>query len=158
MRDYANRHGWSVLGEFVDAGVSATTAKRPMLQKMLARCRETPKVDVVLVHKIDRLARNVYDHASIKTVLQQRNIRLASVVENVDDSISGQLLENIMASLAQFYSANLGEETKKGMRIKAERGGWPWRPPRGYKPARDETGQPCIVKDPTEAEAVRRIF
>ena len=64
----------------------------------------------------------MFDHATIRAVLKQRSIRLASVVENVDDTITGQLVENIMASLAEFYIANLGEETKKGMRTMVERG------------------------------------
>jgi site-specific DNA recombinase len=50
-------------------------------------------VDVVLVHKIDRLARNVYDHATIRSFLRQKGVKLASVVEAIDDSIAGQLLE-----------------------------------------------------------------
>ena len=99
------------------------------------------KIDVVLVHKIDRLARNVYDHATIRTLLKQRGIRLASVVENVDDSITGQLVENIMASIAQFYSANLGDEARKGMRQKVLKGGWPHKAPRGYATVRNEDGR-----------------
>jgi DNA invertase Pin-like site-specific DNA recombinase len=54
--------------------------------------------------RIDRLARNVFDHAMIKALLKQRSTKLASVVENIDDSVSGELVENIMASIAQFYS------------------------------------------------------
>src|SRR5207302_2271328 len=107
------------------------TMERPMLKRLLARCRQQPKVDVVLVHKVDRLARDVYGHATIKALLKQHGIRLASVVENVDDTITGQLVENIMASIAEFYSANLGEEVKKGMRVMIQRGEWPHQPPRG---------------------------
>src|SRR5262249_49511554 len=108
MHDYATQHGWFVLREFVEPGASAKTADRPELQQLLALVRDRQSaVDVVLVHKIDRLARNVYDHATIRTLFKQLNVRLASVVENVDDSVSGELVENIMASIAQFYSANL---------------------------------------------------
>src|SRR5688572_25857167 len=45
---------------------------------------------------------------------------------------SQPLLRNIMASFAEFYSANLSEEVKKGMRQQVLQGGWPHRPPRGY--------------------------
>jgi DNA invertase Pin-like site-specific DNA recombinase len=131
MRDFAKRKDWRVVEEFLEPGVSGRSIQqRQALQALLERCKQEPKVEVVLVHKIDRLARNVLDHATIRFALQQRGIRLASVVENVDDSISGQLLENIMASIAQFYSGNLGEETKKGMRMLVERGGWPFQPMR----------------------------
>ena len=89
MRDYARQHDWSVVEEFIEPGASAKTTDRPALQGLLSFVREAEsKIDVVLVHKIDRLARNVYDHATIKALLKQHGIRLASVVENLDDSVS----------------------------------------------------------------------
>jgi site-specific DNA recombinase len=72
----------------------------------------------MLVHKIDRLARNVADHAMIQIVLRRSGVRLASVVENLDDSVSGHLVEHVMAAIAEFHSSNLSEETKKGMRLR----------------------------------------
>src|SRR5688572_26942398 len=75
MRDYAHRRAWDVVDEFVEPGVSGRSVEqRQALQAMLARCREEPKINVVLVHKIDRLARNVYDHVNIRFSLKQRNI------------------------------------------------------------------------------------
>jgi site-specific DNA recombinase len=158
MREYANKHGWTISEEFLEPGASARTTERPMLKRMLARCREAPKVDVVVVHKVDRLARDLYGHATIKTLLKQRGIRLASVVENMDDSITGQLVENIMASLAEFYSANLGEEVKKGMRVMVQRGGWPHQPPRGYRQIRTENNRPLLIAEPDDARAIVRAF
>src|SRR5262249_26125110 len=136
------------------------TAERPVLRSLLARVRtRDPKVDVVLVHKIDRLARNVYDHATMKVLFQEHGVRLASVVENVDDTIPGQLVENIMASIAQFYSGNLSEEVKKGMRQKVLRGGWPHLPPRGYSVVRTEGGRSSrLVPHPKQALAIRAAY
>lgn len=160
MRDYARQYGWLVAEEFVEPGVSAKTAERPVLQRLLARLDEEPPIGIVLVHKIDRLARNVYDHAMIKSLLKRRGVRLVSVVENVDDSVSGQLVENIMASFAEFYSANLAEEVKKGMRQKVLKGGWPHQPPRGYVTVRTgpARGQSRIDIHPREGAIVRRAF
>jgi DNA invertase Pin-like site-specific DNA recombinase len=158
MREYARTHGWLVAEEFLEPGVSAKTAERPALQRLLARCRHaTERPQVVLVHKVDRLARNVYDHATIKALLKQHGIRLASVVENIEDTVSGQLVENIMASIAQFYSANLSEEVKKGMRQRAKRGGWNHRPPRGYVLIRNGD-QRAIEVHPKEGPLMRRAF
>lgn len=161
MREYAQKHQWTIVEEFLEPGASAKTTEREVLQRLLARIRDggaAPKIDVVLVHKIDRLARNVYDHATIRTLLTQHEVRLASVVENTDDTVSGQLVENIMASIAQFYSANLAEETKKGMLQLVQRGGWPWKPPRGYALSRDATGRSRVVRDPTVAPTILHAF
>ncbi len=160
MRDYARQHDWSIVEEFLEPGASAKTTDRPALQKLLSLLREAEsKIDVVLVHKIDRLARNVYDHATIKALLKQRNVRLASVVENMDDSVSGQLVENIMASIAQFYSSNLGEEVRKGMRQKVLIGGWPHLAPRGYISVRSaESGVARVEIHPKDGPVMQQAF
>src|SRR5690606_8020250 len=118
MRQYAQSRGWIVLEEFVESGASGRTADRPALRRLLSRCNdsERERVEVVLVHKLDRLARNLADHLAIRTMLRKADIALASVTESVDDSVSGQLVEHIMAAMSEFYSANLSEEVKKGMR------------------------------------------
>lgn len=160
MRDYAHQRQWLVAEEFVEPGASAKTTDRPALQRLLARVRDTKRrTHVVLVHKIDRLARNVYDHATIKALLKQHSVQLASVVENVDDTVPGQLVENIMASIAQFYSANLAEEVKKGMRQKILRGGWPHLPPRGYVSVKNADGRGSHVEvHPRLGPLVTRAF
>jgi site-specific DNA recombinase len=159
MRAYAGARGWSVVGEFVEPGVSARTAERPELRRLLERCRAEPVPGAVLVHKVDRLARNVFDHATIRALLKRQGIRLASVVENVDETVSGELVENIMASIAQFYSSNLSEEVRKGMRQKVIKGGWPHLPPRGYIVVRRDEGRGSTVEpDPVLAPVVAGAF
>jgi DNA invertase Pin-like site-specific DNA recombinase len=132
-RQFAHQRNWTISEEFVEAGTSAKTTERPALQQLLTKCRnnELSGGGVLLVHKIDRLARNIADHVAIRATLQQHQIRLASVSENLEDSASGQLVEHIMAAIAEFYSMNLADEVRKGMRQKVLRGGWPHQAPRG---------------------------
>jgi len=160
MRQHALRNGWTVVDEVLEQGASAKTAERPALQQLLAKVRSgEANAGVVLVHKIDRFARNVYDHATIKALLLKHGVRLASVVENVDDSVSGQLVENIMASIAQFYSGNLSDEVKKGMRQKVLNGGWPHLPPRGYIQVRSDENRTARVEiHPRDGHLVRSAF
>jgi site-specific DNA recombinase len=132
-RRFAADRGWHVSEEFVEPGFSARSTDRPALHQLLAACRGPQKIDTVLVHKIDRLARNVADHAAIRAILHKDGVKLSSVTENLDDSSSGMLVEHIMAAIAEFYSANLSDEVKKGMRQKVLKGGWPHRAPRGYR-------------------------
>jgi len=158
MTEYARQRGWEVVEEFIEPGASARTTERPVLKRMLARCQQQPKVDVVLVHKVDRLARDVHGHATINALLKQKGIRLASVVENVDDSITGSLVENIMASIAEFYSANLGEEVKKAQRVMVQGGSWPHQVPRGYRLDRDPQGKSIVVPDEALSPIIREAF
>ena len=113
---------------------------------------------MVLVHKLDRLARNVADHAAIRAILAKRNVRVVSVSENLEDSISGHLVENILAAINEFYSANLAQEVRKGMRQKVLQGGWPHQAPKGYRSVADEAGRRHPVPDLVGAPAIRWAF
>lgn len=99
---------------------------------MLSRIREQQDVDYVIVHKVDRFARNRVDDALLELELRQHGAQLVSVMENIDQTPSGQLMHGIMATIAEFYSANLATEARKGMTQKAKVGGTPNRAPIGY--------------------------
>lgn len=158
-RQYAQQRGWTIVEEVLEPGASARTAERPGLRGVLSRCRQTdPRVSVVLVHKIDRLARNLADHVAIRGLLKSQGVAIASVVENFDDSNAGVLVEHIMASLAEFYSANLSEEVKKGMQQRVRKGGWPHLPPRGYVMTPTSGGYRVPTPDPVLAPLVRMAF
>ena len=101
--------GAVVAEEFVDRGESARSAKRPELQKMLAYVKENP-VSFVIVHKIDRLARDRGDDVEISVALKAAGTTLVSCSENIDETPSGILLHGIMSSIAEFYSRNLANE------------------------------------------------
>ena len=124
--------GAAVVAEFADRGESARSAARPELQRMLKQLAEHKDVDYVIVHKIDRLARNRADDVEIQLAIEKAGAQLVSVTENVDRTPSGQLVRNIMADLAEFYSANLATEILKGSTQKARMGGTPYKAPPGY--------------------------
>jgi DNA invertase Pin-like site-specific DNA recombinase len=121
----------AVIEEFVDRGESAKTADRPELRGLLEFTAEQP-VRYVIVHKVDRLARNRADDVAISLALKQAGVELVSVSENIDQTPSGLLLHGIMSSIAEFYSRNLATEVIKGTTAKAKNGGTPGRAPVGY--------------------------
>ena len=122
--------------EFVERGESAKTANRPALKRMLARLG-AGDIQYIIVHKVDRLARNRADDVAIVMAIRQSGATLVSVSENIDETPSGLLLHGIMSSIAEFYSKNLGLEVKKGTTEKAKRGGTPFRAPIGYVNVRE---------------------
>jgi site-specific DNA recombinase len=124
--------GCEVVGEFTDRGESTKTADRPQLQLLLERVRQERDLDCVIVHKVDRLARNRYDDATISYTLKVAGVELHSVTENIDDTPFGRFMHAIVAANAEFYSANLAAEAKKGLVQKAKSGGTPTRAPLGY--------------------------
>jgi DNA invertase Pin-like site-specific DNA recombinase len=149
--------------EFVDRGTSARSADRPELQKMLEYIKDNKdRVDYLIVHKVDRLARNRGDDVDITRALGEAGVQLVSASESIDNTPSGMLLHGIMSSIAEFYSRNLSTEVKKGISEKVKNGGTPGKAPLGYKNIRDfdDRGRrdSRVVIDPERAPLVGLAF
>ncbi|WP_128773893.1 recombinase family protein [Actinomyces oricola] len=158
----AQSMGALVVKEFADRGESARSANRPELQKMLAYLKEDGGIDYVIVHKLDRLARNRADDVEINRAFEEAGVRLVSTSENIDQTPGGMLLHGIMSSIAEFYSRNLANEVIKGMGEKARNGGTLGKAPLGYVNvrARDENGREVrtVALDDERAPLVRLAF
>ncbi|MCU1685430.1 MAG: recombinase family protein [Amycolatopsis sp.] len=152
--------GLAVVEEYVDAGHSAKSANRPQLQRMLRDLR-AQGVGWVIVHKIDRLARNTRDDHQINDAISAAGARLLSVVDLIDDSPQGKFNYTIQAGLAQLYSDNLAIEVMKGLSKKAQAGGTPYRAPIGYLNKRRFEGVADIrwvEVDPERSPLIRWAF
>ena len=158
----AQSMGALVVKEFADRGESARSANRPELQKMLAYLKEDGGIDYVIVHKLDRLARNRADDVEINRAFEQAGVRLVSTSENIDQTPGGMLLHGIMSSIAEFYSRNLANEVIKGMGEKARNGGTLGKAPLGYVNVRgrDEHGREIrtVELDQQRAPLLRLAF
>ena len=133
-RQYASRNRITVLKVFIERGESAKFADRTQLLELLGYCchRENA-VQVLLVWKVDRLARNVGDHFNIKASLTRYGVGVVSVTEPIDANPEGKLMETILAGFAQFDNDLRATRTLQGMRRKVQEGIFPWKPPLGYK-------------------------
>jgi site-specific DNA recombinase len=96
------------------SGRPGTLKKRPGLRAALEACREGTYTHLV-VHKLDRLGRNVGLVSSVLEEREELGIVFVSVQDRVDASTAaGRLYIAIFIAIAQWYSDNLSEETKKG--------------------------------------------
>lgn len=147
---------------YVDAGESARTAKRPALLDLLARSKKDSQVGAVIVYDVSRLARNRLDFALIKQVFQKQGIALVSATEPIDESPEGQMLEGVLSTVAEFFSAQSGRKISANMEKKARAGGWPNLAPYGYRNRKEKlpSGEikAWIEPDPKEAPWVKRVF
>ena len=155
--EYAERQGYSVVRAYTDEARSATTDDRPSFLQMIHDISSgLLDIDVVLVHKLDRFARNRYDSAFYRREQRKRNVRLESVLEPLDDSPESVILESVLEGMAEYYSRNLAREARKGMKENAyeckHNGGLP---PLGYDV--DPETKKYVINE-KEAEAVRLIF
>ena len=69
---------------------------------MLSFLEEDGTVDYVIVSYIDRFARRLRDHVLIKLAIEKTGAKLVSASENIDDSDAGQLIEGVLAVVAEI--------------------------------------------------------
>lgn len=155
LRDYAKSNGIILEYIFVDAGISGRKAdKRPAFQEMIAKAKskEHP-VDVLLVWKFSRFARNQEESIVYKSLLKKAGVDVISISEPLADGPFGSLIERIIEWMDEYYSIRLSGEVKRGMTENATRGKFQTTAPFGYR-----TGEDHLEIDPDEAEYVRLIF
>lgn len=156
--EYCRREGFHVLETFREEGESAKTADRTELNKLLDFCRKHKgKVHFVVVYNLTRFAREKYDHFALRAHLQSLGISLRSVMEPIDDTSTGKLMEGVLAAFAQFDNDVRSERTRAGMRAALELGRWTYPAPLGYRNSPKWSGR-SLVFDPDRAPLVRRMF
>lgn len=152
---YAAQNDYIVINKYIDRAKSATTDQRPQFQQMMSDIESTD-VDAIIVHKLDRFARNRYDSAIYRNIMKKNNVVLLSVLENLNDSPEAIILEAVIEGYNEYYSKNLAREVEKGKRENAIQckhvGGIP---PLGYDV--DPVTKKLTINR-FEAEAVKMIY
>ena len=118
IKEYAKREGYTIVKEYVDEARSAMSDNRPAFLRMIADSANRG-FEAIIVHKLDRFARNRYDSAYYKRILRNNGVRLISVLENINESPESIIMESVLEGMAEYYSANLAREVMKGMKESA---------------------------------------
>jgi len=104
---------------------SGKDTKRPELEALLAFAREG---DTVVVHSMDRLARNLDDLRRLVQMLTKRGIRIEFVKEGLhftgEDSPMANLLLSVMGAFAEFERALIRERQREGIALAKKRGAY----------------------------------
>ena len=118
--EYAAVNNITIVSEYIDRAQSGTSDSRVEFQRMIADS-DRHTFDAVLVYQLDRFARNRYDSAINKSKLKKNGVRVISAKENITDDASGILVEGVLESMAEYYSAELSQKIHRGMEINAQK-------------------------------------
>ena len=121
---YAQQRGYTILKTYADEAISGSggkTNKRVQYQQLL-RDAQKGRFDVVLIHKYDRIARNVAEHVNLSMRLSQYNIELIAVSQDFGSGNEAKIMKTLMWALSEYYIDNLADETRKGLRENALKG------------------------------------
>ena len=129
--EYASKRGITV-AEWFEEQVSAAKRGRPVFTR-LVKLLKSKKSTGIIIHKIDRGARNLRDWADMAE-LMDRGIEVHFAHESIDlHTRNGRLSADILAVVAADYIRNLREETFKGIQGRLRQGLFPFAAPVGYR-------------------------
>lgn len=150
---FASRHDLSISRWFEEKETAAKRG-RPIFNEVVRLLRRG-KADGLIVHKIDRSARNFADWAKIGD-LADAGVSIHFASESLDfTSRGGRLAADVQAVVAADYIRNLREESIKGLTGRLKQGLYPFRAPIGYLD--NGRGNPKTL-DPERAPLVKRAF
>lgn len=156
IKEYCEKNDIEVVNGYIDEGVSGAETKRPALDKLLSGKVTNPPVEYIVVAKADRLARDVMLYYAFKAKLGDLGLTILSVMEDwtAQDKLTGTILENFLAVVAQIEKENIRARMSGGRTQKAKIGGYAGgNAPMGYKV---ENGK--LVFNMEELPAVKMIF
>jgi DNA invertase Pin-like site-specific DNA recombinase len=136
LRRYCERQDWTISRVFEDKGISGASRERPALDQMLADASEK-KFDVLLVWKIDRLARSTAHLVQILTHLRSAEVGFCSATEAIDTvSPQGRMLLTFLGAIAEFERELCIERVKSGLARAKNNGAKLGRPRIGFDVAK----------------------
>lgn len=119
--NFAQRNDLRITHEYIDRALTGTTDKRPEFLQMVEDSKRKG-FQYVVVYQLDRFARNRYDSATYKAKLKKNGVRVLSAKENITDDASGILIEGVLESMAEYYSAELSQKVSRGLQENRNKG------------------------------------
>jgi site-specific DNA recombinase len=156
LRAYAASQDWTASGRPYADQASGASLDRPELARLLEAVR-AGEIDVVLVYRVDRIARTLRGLVTLLEELDRVGVVFRSATEPFDTgSPAGRMMAQMLGVFAEFERATIIDRITAGMERKAARGEWQsGRRPHGYQVDRT-TGH--LMVDEVEAPQVAAIF
>ena len=147
-------NGWEYYKTFEDGGISGGTMERPGLQALLEEIRAR-NIQVVVVYKVDRLSRSIFDFHKMMQEFAKYECNFVSITQSFDTSNSmGKLTLNMLLSFAQFEREVSAERVRDKIAASKAKGLWMG----GNLPLGYDLNDRHLVVNESEAEIVRQIF
>ncbi|WP_372814273.1 recombinase family protein [Paenibacillus sp.] len=161
LRERCLQHDLSIFKEYVDAGKSAKSIKgRKALQELLVDA-ERGQFQIVLVWKLNRLARNLKDLLHMLNVFNKNNVSIESMTEEIKtDSAMGNFIVQMLGATAELERGQICENVQLGIQERNRQGRWnSGNMVLGYRwHQQPKPGQPQLEVVAEEAKIVWHIF
>ena len=153
LRAMCEYKGYEIYKLYKDAGISAKDMNRPAFEELLQDIREK-KCNTIVVLKLDRLTRSVYDMEFIMKFLEENDAYLDCANEEINTTnSSGKMVARLLTTVSQNEIERTSERTKFGLAGAIKEGHIPGKNPLGYKRADKK-----LVIDPLTKNIVKRVY
>lgn len=153
-KTYAAAKGYTIIHEYADRAMTGRNDNRDEFQQMLSDCAKH-QFTVIIVWKVDRFGRNREEITFNKYRAKKHGVRVEYVAENLPDSPEGVILESVLEGMAEYYSLQLSQNVRRGLRESAKKGIYAGgKIPLGYKRGPDKK----LAIEPQSAKTVKLIF
>ena len=151
--EYAKSRDILILDTYIDRAMTGTNDNRPDFQRMIKNSAKR-EWDMILVYKFDRFSRNKYETAMHKKTLIDNGVKVVSATEYIPDSPEAIILESMLEGYAEYYSAELSQKGKRGMRETRSKGNFTG----GFIIYGYKVENHKVVIDKDKAETVKFIY
>lgn len=151
--EYAKSNDIVILDTYIDRAMTGTNDNRPDFQRMIKNSAKR-EWDMILVYKFDRFSRNKYETAIHKKTLKDNGVKVVSATEYIPDSPEAIILESMLEGYAEYYSAELSQKVKRGMRETRSKGNFTG----GFIIYGYKVENHKVVIDTDKAETVKFIY
>ena len=140
-----------------EEGASGRSLCRPQMSELIQKV-ENGEIDVLIIHNLDRLTRNLADLQDLLDLFERTGVKLISIKENVEtQTVQGKVFISIIVLIAQWEEDIIADRTRRGMQESARQGNYAKpKVPFGYYRNPDDTHK--LLIDREQAEVVRFIF
>ena len=165
IQAWCKTRGLALVGEFTEAGASATDDKRAEFQAMIDRaCNGEDSVEQIIVHSFSRFMRDSFAFEFYVRKLSKHGVKLISITQEIGDDDPAQLMmRKVIALFDEYQSKENAKHVLRAMKENARQGFWNGaKPPFGYTTiVVDQRGarmKKQLAIDLVEAETVRLVF
>src|SRR6201981_1367626 len=116
IREYCERRGWQIAGEYVDEGISGAKDSRPELNKLMADAHRR-RFHAIVVWRFDRFARSVSHLLRALETFKALGVEFVSLSEQVDTSTpTGKMIFTVLGAVAELERNLIVERVRAGLR------------------------------------------
>ena len=158
LKRYAEMQGGTICRMFRIAETASKSDERKTFRELITYAKKHCfELDGLLVYKVDRAARNLFDFVEIERLESEYDVPFICVSQPTESNPAGRMMRRTLANMASFYTEQQSLDVREGLNRRVREGWFVGKAPYGYQNVRKD-GRGIVEVDPVAGDNVRRMF